>query len=134
MNFAVQTILNLFLVVSLAVMPLSAALAAINAGNNIAMHSTADAEPCHDVMQDKIPNSSQQIHPDSSMTGPCDCCGTDCGCPDSAGCHGVVTLLVTALPRQPMAVSLQARDIFAATVKNDYLNCYLSPESHPPIV
>ena len=135
MIFILRTLFNLLLVVSLAATPLGAALASVNAGHDMSMHNSTDAEPCHEGMDEQalapLPNN---LPHDSSMTGPCNCCGIDCDCPDSAGCHNVVTPLVFALPGILLAVQVQSRDVFAAGFQDDYLSLIPLLDPPPPLV
>ena len=140
MGCALRTLFNLFLVFSLAGMPLTAAWSSADADRgvsrhgSISRHDSTRTEPCHEVMheQAQIPPVDHKHH-DSSMTEPCTCCGSDCGCPDSAGCHGAATLLVSALPAIQLAVPVHARDVYTALWQDNFLSQDYPPDSPPPV-
>ena len=134
MSLVLRTFFNLLLVVSLAGMPLGTALSSVDAGHGAAMHDSTGDEPCHELVHEQaqvLPSNHK--HHDSSMTEPCTCCGSDCGCPDSAGCHSVATLLVSALPAILLAVPVQARELFAVMWQDNYLSKDFPPDSPPPV-
>lgn len=135
MRFVLHTFFNLFLIVSLAAMPLRTVLASVDDGHELFMNNSANAEPCHNVMgeQDLAPLSTDS-HYDASLAGHCNHSDGDCACPDSAGCHSVVVSPGSALAGMSLTVPVQARDDFVVIWRHHYFSLDLPPDSPPPVV
>jgi len=128
MNSAFRTFLNLLLAVSLAVTPLSTALAAMDTGSEQHTHSAA-AESCHHGHEQTVADTQEE----APMMAPCSCCGDDFSCPDDNTCNHktaspVDTQLIDSTANHDMAPRL-----IITALPCTYSSLNSSPDTPPPL-
>ena len=128
MNSVYCTFLKLLLATSLAVTPVSGALAAMDSGSAQPVQDAA-AEPCHQSGHEQTATDTPEIIP---MMAPCGCCDDDCSCADDSACRHEMASPVLALPTELTANHTMAQRIFIAALPYTYNSVRSPPDTPPP--
>jgi len=120
--------LDLLLVISLAVTPVTFVLASVNADSGQRMRSATTAS-CHHHGHEQASAGMQEKTP---MMAPCSNCGDNCKCLGKVRCHHATVSPVAALPASSKINLVLGRDSFATTLPDAYSSLSLSPDTPPP--
>ena len=131
MKSVFRTLLNVLLLVSLAIMPVAGALAAVQTGDYLSADNGEGVMPCPHASRDKSRVSGQKA---VSLKTACTCHVDDCSAMGNGSCqHTAVSSFAVLLPatlRFPVLASNPVR----AIVQDRHTGLSVPPESPPPIL